>query len=121
MEKSKIKIEIFEGDPFGSACCGPGPLVSSPETVKKLRQMLIERNQIAEKLYKEFKDVIQVEREIISQKRTDYPEYVRKLMLEGKPLPYVFINGKAVANGKFPTYEEFITLLKPYLKNEATS
>ena len=121
MEKSKIKIEIFEGDPFGSSCCGPGPLVSSPEAVKKLHQMLIERNQIAEKLYKEFKDVIQVEREIISQKRTDYPKYVRKLMLEGKPLPYVFINGEAVANGKFPTYEEFITLLKPYLKNEATS
>ena len=122
MEKSKIKIEIFEGDPFGSSCCGPEPLASSPEAVKKLRQMLlIERNQIVEKLSKEFKDMIQVEREIISQKRTDYPDYVRKLMLEGKPLTYVFINGKAVANGKFPTYEEFITLLKPYLKNEATS
>jgi len=117
VEKSKIKIEIFEDDPFGSSCCGPGPRVSSPEAVKKLRQMLIERNQIAEKLYKDFKDVIRVEREIISQKRTDYPDYVRKLKFDGKPLPYVFINGEAVVIGKFPSYEEFVTLIKPYLEN----
>ena len=121
MEKSKTKLEIFEGDPFGSACCGPGPLLSSPNAVEKLRLMLIERNQIAEKLSKEFKDTVQVEREIISQKRSDYPEYVRKLLFEGKPLPYIFINSEAVITGKFPTYKEFITLLKPHLKNEATS
>jgi hypothetical protein len=60
MEKTKIKLEIFEGDPFGSACCGPGPL-SSSDAVKKLRQMLIERSEIVEKLSKEFKDIVQVE------------------------------------------------------------
>jgi len=120
MEKNKVKLEIFEGDPFGSTCCGPGPL-SSPDAVKKLQQMLIERNQIAEKLSKEFKNTVQVEREIISQKRSDYPEHVRKLLFDGKPLPYIFINCEAVITGKFPTYEEFATLLKPHLKNEATS
>jgi hypothetical protein len=43
MQKDKIKVEIFEGDPFGGACCGPGPQVSSLEAVEKLRQMLTER------------------------------------------------------------------------------
>jgi len=120
MEKSKIKLEIFEGDPFGGACCGPGPRISSLEAVERLRQMLTERGQIVEKLSKEFKDVVQVEREIISQKRWDYPEYVRRLMFDGKPLPYIFINGEAVAIGKFPTYEEFVTLLKPHLSEKCT-
>ena len=115
MEKIKVKLEIFEGDPFGTACCGPGPLLTSPNAVEKLRLMLLERNQITEKLSKEFTDAVQVEREIISQKRSDYPEQVRKLLFEGKPLPYVFINGEAVATGRFPTYEEFVTLLKPYV------
>ena len=118
--KNKIKLEIFEGDPFGSACCGSSP-INSPNAVKKLRQMLIERNQITEKLSKEFTGTVQVEREIISQKRWDYPEYVRKLMFDEKPLPYIFIDGEAVITGKFPTYEEFATLLKPYLKSEAAS
>ena len=117
MEKSKIKVEIFEGDPFGSACCGPGPRVSSLEAIEKLRHMLTERNQIVEKLSKEFRDMIQIEREIISQKRWDYPEYVRRLIFDGKPLPYVFINGEVVAIGKFPTHEEFVTLVKPHLED----
>jgi len=112
MQKSKIKIEIFEGDPFGSACCGPGPRIGSPEAVERLRQMLTERSQIVEKLSREFKDEAQIKREIISQKRWDYPEYVRKLMFDGKPLPYIFINGEASVIGKFPSYEEFAALLK---------
>ena len=115
MEKSKVRLEIYEGDPFGSTCCGPGPRITSPETAEKFRQMLTERNQTVEKLSREFRDVVQVEREIISQKRWDYPEYVRKLESEGKPLPYVFVNGEPVAIGKFPTYEEFMALLKPHL------
>lgn len=115
MEKNKIKLEIYEGDPFGSACCGPGPLISEA-AVEKLRQMLTERYQIVEKLSKEFKDTAQVQREIISQKRWDYPKYVRSLLFDGKPLPYVFMNGEAVVTGKFPSYEEFVALLKPFLQ-----
>jgi hypothetical protein len=112
MQKSKIKIEIFESDPFGAACCGPGPRISSPEAVERLRQMLTERSQIIENLSREFKDGVQIEREIISQKRWDYPEHVRKLMFNGKPLPYILINGEAAAIGKFPSYEEFVALIK---------
>lgn len=116
MQKNQIKMEIYEGDPFGSACCGPGPRISSLEAAQKLRQMLAERERIVGRLSTEFKDRVQVEREILSQKRHDYPDYVRRLVFADKPLPYVFINGEAVAVGKFPTYEEFVTLLKPHLE-----
>lgn len=116
MERSKVKLEIYEGDPFGSACCGPGPRITSLEAAEKLRQMLTERNQTIEKLSKEFRDVVGIEREILSQKRYDYPDHVKKLLSEDKPLPYIFINGEAALTGKFPTYEEFVTLLKPHLK-----
>jgi len=115
MEKGKVKLEIYEGDPFGSACCGPGPRITSLEAAEKFRQMLTERNQTVEKLSKEFRDVVEIEREILSQKRHDFPDYVRRLVFEDKPLPYIFINGEAVMVGKFPTYEEFVTLLKPHL------
>ncbi len=117
MVNGKIKIEVYEGDPFGSACCGPGPAASSLEAIEKTRQMLTGRSQIVERLSKEFKDSIQVERGIVSPKRWDYPEHVRKLMFDNKRLPYIFINGEAVATGNFPTYEEFATLIRPRLKS----
>lgn len=116
MEKSKTKLEIYEGDPFGSACCGPGPQITSLEAPEKLRLMLIERNQTVEKLSVEFSNVVMIEREVISQKRHDYPDHVRKIMFEDKPLPYIFINGEAVVVGRFPSHEEFVTLLKQRLE-----
>jgi len=114
MEDDKVRIEIYEGDPFGGACCGP-PRITSPEAAEKLRNMLTERSLIVQRLSEEFKDAITIKREIISQKRWDYPEYVRRLMFDSKPLPYIFINGEAVITGKFPSYEEFVTLLKPHV------
>ncbi|MDH5437921.1 MAG: hypothetical protein OEX76_03360 [Candidatus Bathyarchaeota archaeon] len=110
MEKSKLKIEIYEGDPFRGACCGPR--ITSLKAVERLQGMLSERSQIVERLQNEFKGKVHVEREIISTKRRDYPEYVRSLRANNKPLPYVFLNGEAVAIGKFPSYEEFVILLK---------
>jgi len=112
MEKRKVRIEIYEGDPFGGACCGPGPRVTSVEAVEKLRRMLEERSEIVKKVSQEFKDSVTMRRDTISQKKCDYPEYVRKLMSDDKPLPYVFINEELVMAGKFPSYEEFTTLLK---------
>ncbi|MGQ9461219.1 MAG: hypothetical protein ACUVRA_08340 [Candidatus Bathyarchaeaceae archaeon] len=111
MEKGKLKIEIYEGDPFGGACCGP-PRISSPEAAEKLRNMLTERSQIVKRLQNEFKDKVDVKRDIISAKRWDYPGYVMKLRIDNKPLPYIFLNGEAVVIGKFPSYEEFVALLK---------
>jgi hypothetical protein len=117
VERKKAKMEIYEGDPFGSACCGPGPRITSLEAAEKLRQMLTDRNRTVEKLSSEFRDVVEVEREIISQKRHDYPDYVRRTMVEDKPLPYIFIDGEAVVVGRFPSYEEFVTLLKQRLES----
>lgn len=118
MEKVKLKLEIYEDDPFGSTCCGPGPRVTSLAAVKKLRRMLEERSEIVKKLSEEYKDNVTIRRDTINQKRLDYPEYVMKLMLNSKPAPYIFIDGEPVIVGKFPSYEEFTTLLKAHLRNE---
>jgi hypothetical protein len=118
VEKNKIKIEIYEGDPFGGACCGPGPRVTSIAAVEKLRKMLEERNEIVKRVSEEYKDSVTIKRDTINQKRWDYPEYVIKLMSENKPVPYVFINRELVIAGKFPSYEEFTALLKTRLGNE---
>ena len=118
MGKVKIKLEIYEDDPFGSTCCGPGPRVTSLAAVEKLRRMLEERSQIVKKLSEEYKGNVTIKRDTISQKRSDYPEYVMKLMLDSKPAPYLFINGEPVIVGKFPSHEEFTTLLKAHLRNE---
>jgi len=118
MEKAKIKLEIYEDDPFGSTCCGPGPRITSLEAVEKLRRMLEERSEIVKKLSEEYKDSVTIKRDTINQKRGDYPKYVMKLMIDSKPTPYTFIDGEPVVVGKFPSYEEFTRLLKTYLGNE---
>ena len=118
MERAKLKLEIYEDDPFGSTCCGSGPRITSPAAVEKLRKRLEERSEITKKLSEENKDSVTIKRDTINQKRSDYPEYVIRLMLDSKPTPYVFIDGKPVVIGKFPSYEEFTTLLKANLRNE---
>jgi len=118
MEKIKVKLEIYEDDPFGSTCCGPGPQVTSLAAAEKLRRMLEERSEIVKKLSEEYKDDVTIRRDTINQKRWDYPEYAMKLVLDSKPAPYVFIDGEPVIVGKFPSYEEFTTLLKARIGNE---
>ena len=118
MEKVKLRLEIYEDDPFGSTCCGPGPRVTPLAAVEKLRKMLEERSEIVKKLSEEYKDNVTIRRDTINQKRWDYPEYVMKLMSDSKPAPYIFIDGEPVTVGKFPSYEEFTTLLKARMKNE---
>jgi len=118
MEKVKVRLEIYEDDPFGSTCCGPGPRVTSLAAVEKLRKMLEERSEIVRKLAEEYKDSAIIKRDYLNEKRGDYPEYVSRLMLDSKPTPFVFINEEPVVIGKFPSYEEFTALLKARLKNE---
>jgi Fe-S oxidoreductase len=118
MEKVKARLEIYEDDPFGSTCCGPGPRVTSLAAVEKFRRMLEERSEIVKKLSEEYKDSVTIERDTINQKRWDYPEHVMKLMSDSKPTPYIFIDGESVVVGKFPSYEEFTTLLKAHLRDE---
>jgi hypothetical protein len=92
--------------------------VTSLAAVEKLRRMLEERSEIVKKLSEEYKDNVTIRRDTINQKRLDYPEYVMKLMLDSKPAPYIFIEGEPVIVGKFPSYDEFTTLLKGLLRNE---
>ncbi len=120
MQKTKIRLEIYEDDPFGSACCGPGSGVTSITAVEKLRKKLEERSEIVEKLSEQFKDRVTIGRDWINHKRWDYPEHVRKLMAEGKPTPYIFIDGQPVIIGRFPSYEEFTALLEARLTSEPT-
>lgn len=114
VEPGKLTIEIYEGDPFGSACCGPGPLVTSTVAAGKLRKTLMDRSEIVERLAREYGDRVTVKRDIINQKRLDYPEYVMKLISDNKPVPYVFVGGEAVIIGKFPSYEEFLLLIRSH-------
>jgi len=115
VEKGKVRIEIYESDPFGSTCCGLGPRMTSFVAVEKLRKILEERSEIVKKLSDEYKDSVTIKRDMINQKRWNYPEYVTKLMSDDKPVPYVFINEELVVVGKFPSYEEFVALLKARL------
>lgn len=80
--------------------------------------MLEERSEIVKKLLEEYKNNVIIKRDTLNQKRSDYPKYVMKLMLESKPVPYIFIDEEPVIVGKFPSYEEFTTLLKAHLRNE---
>jgi hypothetical protein len=118
MEKVKVRLEIYEDDPFGSTCCGPGPRVTSLAAVEKLRKMLEGRSEIVKRLSEEYKDSVTISRDFINQKRLDYPEYVMKLMLDSKPTPYIFVDGEPVMVGKFLSYEEFTALLKTHLRNQ---
>ena len=110
MDTPKLILEIYQGDPFAGACCGPG--TRSPESIEKLRKMLTERSQILKKLQEEFRDKMHLKSEIVSPKRWDYPEHVRRLMAENLPLPYIFMNEKAVVTGKFPSYADFAAIIE---------
>lgn len=115
-------MEVYEGDPFEASCCGPVRM--SEESVEKLRRMLIERNETLRKLREKFSGALDIERDIVSSRRglMKYPEHVRNVLSERgwNSLPYVFVEGRLVSAGKFPSYEEFLVLLKPYLQNAAT-
>lgn len=116
MNTDKVRVEIYEGDPF-TGCCGPGS--DSEGSVENLRTMLIERSNVITKLEKEFGDKVEIERDVISIRRGlgTYPDHVRKVLLERgmETLPCVFIDGKVVSVGKFPSYHEFRSLIKNYV------
>jgi len=112
MESNKLILEIYQGDPFSGACCGPG--TSSPDSLEKLRKMLTERSQILKKLQEAFEDEIFLKSEIVSPKRWNYPEHVRRLMAENLPLPYIFINEQTATIGRFPSYQEFLSLIQSF-------
>ncbi|MCK4376816.1 MAG: hypothetical protein KAV97_01195 [Actinomycetia bacterium] len=117
--KEKIKVEIWEGDPFGNVCCKPNIGVGSDYSAEEIRNMLISKSNIVKMLEKELGNFIDIERNIVKLNRFDLPEYVRQTIIdEGyDSLPFIFINDKKILSGKFPSYDEFRSLLKPYLES----
>jgi len=116
--KGKIKVEIWEGDPLGNVCCKPNIGVNKSNSAKQIRDMLIHRSNTLKMLEKELGNFIDIERNIVRQDRFDLPEHVRKAIIEEgyDSLPFIFINDKKILSGKFPPYNEFKSLLKPYLR-----
>jgi hypothetical protein len=115
MSKRKIRVGIYEGDPF-SGCCGP--VMASPSSAENLRKMLIERNETVKTLKEEFKEQIEVEREIVSNRRRydEYPQYILRLLRAGTKMPFILIDGQLVQEGAFPSYENFKSLVKKHIK-----
>lgn len=115
MIKDKVRVEIYEGDPF-TGCCGPG--MASPSAVEKLRKMLMERNETVKTLREEFKEQVEIEREIVSSRRQYdmYPPHICALLKVGTQVPFIIINGQLVLKGAFPSLEDFRKLISEHIK-----
>ena len=118
MSDNKIKLEIYEGDPFEGSCCSPARL--SGQSVDELRRMLTERNETVKRLGQRFHETVEVKRDIISNRRglLTYPAHVRQVLTEKgwDSLPYIFLDGQLICFGNFPSYDGFVALVSPYLK-----
>jgi hypothetical protein len=116
MSKAKVKVEIYEGDPF-TGCCGPG--IASIDAIERLRKMLIERNETVNALKQEFKEQLEIEREIVSSRRSydTYPSHIYKLLSAGTRVPFIVINGQLVLDGTFPSLEDFRNLINKHIQN----
>jgi len=116
MSKAKLKVEIYEGDPF-TGCCGPG--IASTTAIEKLRKMLTERYETVKALKEEFKEQLEIERGIISSQRLYdmYPPHICKLLMAGTRVPFIVINGQLVLEGVFPSLEDFRKLISDHIKN----
>jgi len=116
MSKAKVKVEIYEGDPF-TGCCGPG--IASTAAIEKLQKMLTERYETVKALKEEFKEQLEIERGIVSSRRLYdmYSPHVCKLLMAGTRVPFIVINGQLVLEGVFPSLEDFRKLISDRIKN----
>jgi len=105
-----MKVEIWDSDPTSGCCCGPGMM--SQQSIQKIMDSINEKNTIVKTLRDEFKDV-KFEVDTVSPRRpmSSYPPYVSELLSDGARAPTVFIDGTVVAENRFPSYEEFKSIL----------
>jgi hypothetical protein len=108
---NKLRIEIFEGDPFEGACCRPNYNSASRCNETNIRQMLMDRNQIIQQIERMFGMTISISREILGQGGSP-PKYVQRILFDLIPLPFLFLNGELISSGHFPSYDEIVSLIK---------
>jgi hypothetical protein len=113
---SRVKVEIYEGDPFSDGCCGPG--IGSVQAAMKLRKMLSEREDIVTRLRGEFKENLEITREIVSARKSldNYPTYAKEFISAGASLPFILVNETLAVKGRFPSFEELRQLITEHLK-----
>lgn len=116
MSKAKVKVEIYEGDPF-TCCCGPG--IASTAAIEKQRKMLTERYESVKALKEEFKEQLEIERGIVGSRRLHdiYPPHICKLLIAGTRVPFIVINGQLVLEGVLPPLEDFRKLISKHIEN----
>jgi len=114
MLKDKVRVEIYEGDPF-TGCCGPG--IVSPSAIEKIQNMLMERNETVKALKEEFKERIEIDRDIVSSRRPHdtYPVHICKLLIARTRVPFILINGQLVSEGTFLSLEDFRQVIKEHI------
>jgi hypothetical protein len=114
VQKGKVRVEIWEGDPF-TGCCGLG--LFSADAAERLRKTIMERNATVKALKEEFKEQIDIERDIVSNRRRydTYPPYVSKLLLAGVRVPFIVIDGQLALEGVFPSLEDFRKLISEHV------
>jgi hypothetical protein len=106
MDGEGVKVEVWDSDITSGCCCGP--VMMSPQSIQKIMDSISEKNTILKRLRDEFKDV-KFEMDMVSPRRpmSSYPPHVGELLSDGARAPIVFIDGKVVAESRFPSYEEF--------------
>jgi len=114
MLKDKVRVEIYEGDPF-TGCCGPG--MTSPSAIEKMRKTFQERNETVKALKEEFRGKIEIDREIVGNRRpyNTYPPHIYKLLVARTRVPLILINGQLVAEGTFLSLEDFRQVIREHI------
>lgn len=114
-QMTNLNLEIYEGDPFESSCCGPGKNNKNAST--EIRAMLIERKQIVDALETKYKGLLIIKREILNYRNPVYPQYVSLAIFQNKNLPFIFLNKDLKMAGKFPNLTEFDDIIKKEIEN----
>jgi hypothetical protein len=114
--QKKVKVEIYEEDPF-TGCCGPG--IASKDSIERTRKMLTERNEAVKRLREEFKEQIEIESEIATSRRRydTYPPHAQKFLSARTQVPFILLDGQLVSEGAFPTLEELRRIIEEHIKS----
>jgi hypothetical protein len=80
--------------------------------------MLTEREEIVAKLLEEFKESIEIRREVVSARKSldNYPPHARAFISADTSLPFILINEQLVMKGRIPSLDEFKQLINMHLK-----